>query len=478
MKIKTKITFSLGTILIVLGIILNISTRNILIDKMETTIKESLTQLMGSTTESIKYRVMINSSETDEDKFKNESNYLMKYLTLNNEYSIEIKDNNDNVLADNTNDLFKDDLNKINLKSRKGSAVIYIKYIDNSSFGLLSYPIYINNNKLGVVNITKEYNDLYSSNLDTINMITLIEIIIFLLIFFIAYIITTKITGPIVQLTEGVKKIEEGNYDFSITPKGNDEVSILSSEFINMKEKIKDQIQTINAEKDKVETLETHRKVFFDNVTHELKTPLTAITGYAEMLRDDMVSDEDFKKRALDRIYSESQRIHNLVLDLIEVSKGRSKTKEELIKININDLISEIINDMNIKANKYSLNILSHLEDGVILGQQNKIKQLFINLLDNAIKYSKDEFDITVTSKSKDNFYHIEIKNSSNIIPEEIFNSIFNPFVKTSDSKEESSSGLGLYISKEIVNEHKGELSIINGEIVTINVKLPLLLTS
>ena len=478
MKIKTKITLSLGTILVILGIILNISIRNILIDKMETTIKESLTQLMGSMTESIKYRIMLNSANTNESKFKNEANYLMKYLTLNNDCYLEIKDINNTILANNTDEMFKNDIYKLNSKTQNGSAIIYIKYINDSAFGILSYPVYVNNNQLGVINITKEYNDIYSSNLDTINMISLIEIVIFMSIFFIAYIITTKIIGPIVQLTDGVKKIEEGNYEFSITPKGNDEVSILSREFINMKEKIKDQLQTINAEKDKVETLEKHRKEFFDNVTHELKTPLTAITGYAEMLKEDMVPDEDFKRRALDRIYSESERIHNLVLDLIDVSKGQSQTKEEITAIDIKNLLTEIIKDMNIKAKKYSLSIIGTLEDGVVEGQENKIKQLFINLLDNAIKYSTTTLDITVISYVSNSFYCIEIKNSSSIIPEDIFNSIFNPFVKTNTSQEKSSSGLGLYIANEIINDHKGKIFIANGEIVTINVKLPLLLTS
>ncbi|MGL4109381.1 sensor histidine kinase [Clostridium sp. LP20] len=478
MKIKTKIILSLGTILVVLGIILNISIRNILIDKMETTIKESLTQLMGSMTESIKYRILLNSADTDKAKFKIESNYLMKYLTLNNDCFLEIKDINNNILANNTDEIFKNDIDKLNSRTQNGSAIIYIKYINDSAFGILSYPIYVNNNQLGVINTTKEYNDIYSSNLDTINMITVIEVVIFMSIFFIAYIITTKIIGPIVQLTDGVKKIEEGNYEFSITPKGNDEVSILSREFINMKEKIKGQLETINSEKDKVETLEKHRKEFFDNVTHELKTPLTAITGYAEMLKDDMVPDEEFKRRALDRIYSESERIHNLVLDLIDVSKGQSQTNEEIITINIKNILTEIIKDMNIKANKYSLSIIGTLEDGVIKGQENKLKQLFINLLDNAIKYSSDTLDITVVSYISTNYYCIEIKNSSNIIPEDIFNSIFNPFVKTNNSKEKSSSGLGLYIANEIINDHNGEIYIDNGEIVTIMVKLPLLLTS
>ena len=188
-----------------------------------------------------------------------------------------------------------------------------------------------------------------------------------------------------------------------------------------------------------------------------------------------MVDDEAFEKRAIERIYTESDRAHKLVLDLISVSKGQTQINEAMTNINMKPLITEIIEDMNLKAKKYSLHINSNIQDGHILGQQNKIKQLFINIIDNAIKYSYNSNIITINCSCKEGLYVTEIKNKSKIIPENIYNKIFDPFVKTNSSTEKYSSGLGLYISKEIVMDHGGSISIDNGEVVTVNINLKLL---
>ncbi|WP_143317002.1 HAMP domain-containing sensor histidine kinase [Clostridium sp. HBUAS56017] len=475
MKIKTKITIGIGTILLTSGIVFNLTFRNILNERMENTIKESVSQIMNSTMESVKYRNSLSSTEPNEDKLKNGADYLVSYISLNNSCNIQIRDNSNKILASNTAVEFGTEIDKNSTKALNGSAVILIKYSNSSVYGILSYPIYIDDIQLGTLTIEKEYNDIYLSNLSTINLITVSEVVIFLCIFFTALLITSTVTHPIIALTEGVKKIEEGDYNFSIKSKHNDEVGILSKEFINMKDKIKEQIQTIKEEQLKVETLEKHREEFFNNVTHELKTPLTAITGYSEMLKDDIVIDPDFKKRAVERIYVESDRAHKLVLDLITVSKGQTQISEAISEIHMKPLISEIIEDMSLKANKYSLNINYTIEDGIVLGQQNKLKQLFINIIDNAIKYSFNSNIISVNCYCKENFYFAEISNSSMGIPENVYNKIFDPFIKTNSSPDNYSSGLGLYISKQIVTSHGGNIYIINGEIVTVKIEFTLL---
>jgi signal transduction histidine kinase len=471
MKIRTKITIGIGTILLTSGIIFNLIFRNILNDRMENTVKESITQIMNSSTESVKYRSSLGISESNEDKLKNGANYLMKYISLNNSCNIQIRDNLGKTLASNTTPEFENEINKINNQSQNGSAVIQIKYANSCVYGILSYPIYIDDTKLGTLIIEKEYNDIYLNNSKTLNLITVSEIFIFLSIFFTAFLITSTVIRPIIELTEGVKKIEEGDYNFSIKAKNNDEVGILSKEFITMKDKIKAQIQTIKEEELKVETLEKHREEFFNNVTHELKTPLTAIIGYSEMLKDEIVTDSEFKKRAIERIYAESDRAHKLVLDLITVSKGQTQIHESVNEINMKPLITEIIEDMNLKASKYSLNIKANIEDAVILGQPNKLKQLFINIIDNAIKYSHNGNTISINCYCDSSFYFSEISNSSNKIPENIYNKIFDPFIKNVSSPDNYSSGLGLYISKKIVNDHGGSISITNGKIVTVKIK-------
>jgi len=283
----------------------------------------------------------------------------------------------------------------------------------------------------------------------------------------------SKLITPIYVLTKDIKKVSEGNYTNTITIKGNDEISILSKEFVKMKMKIKDQIDTITKEKEKVMKLEKIRTQFFNNVTHELKTPLTGISCYAQILLDEFDSEDEFKNRAINRIYMESERLHNLVLDLIDISKGMSITEAESEEINMKKLLNEICDDMEIKACKHSLKLYRYIDNGYITGISNRVRQVLINIIDNAIKYSHINEDINITTSNKDGFYTIEVSNKGDMIPTEIHENIFEPFVRCKNSRELHSNGLGLYICNEIIKKHNGVITINNGEIITVIIKIP-----
>ncbi|MEG2411412.1 MAG: HAMP domain-containing sensor histidine kinase [Clostridium sp.] len=429
---------------------------------------------MYSTRESIKYRLLATDLEYEEDRLSKDSNYLEKYISSNFQCLMEIRNNDGSIIIGNTTESFNDILISGSKTAESGSAVVNLKYENNTVYGVLSYPIFINGDKLGILSIVKDYKEIYSDNGNTLLFITIIEVGVFVLIFILSFLIISRVTKPIIKLTEGVKKVGDGDYNFSIKLDGNDEVSILSREFINMKEKIREQIETIRGEKEKVEVLEKARKVFFDNVTHEIKTPLTAISGYAEMLKDEMIQDEAFNKRAIERIYLESERLHSLILNLIRISKGLSYTNEEIREVQVGNLLIEICEDMSIKASKYSLQIISNISDGVIIGQSNRIRELFINLIDNGIKYSKPNFNIYVRGKILKGKYELEIESESGIIPTEIYNHIFEPFVKSNKYSEIESRGLGLYLCNEIVKDHYGSIDIENGEKIIVKVKIPI----
>ncbi|MEG2288844.1 MAG: HAMP domain-containing sensor histidine kinase [Clostridium sp.] len=474
MKIRFKFILGISSILMISGLILNLSIRYILILRMETSINNSLKQIMYSTRESIKYRLLATDLEYEEDRLSKDSNYLEKYISSNFQCLMEIRNNDGSIIIGNTTESFNDILISGSKTAESGSAVVNLKYENNTVYGVLSYPIFINGDKLGILSIVKDYKEIYSDNGNTLLFITIIEVGVFVLIFILSFLIISRVTKPIIKLTEGVKKVGDGDYNFSIKLDGNDEVSILSREFINMKEKIREQIETIRGEKEKVEVLEKARKVFFDNVTHEIKTPLTAISGYAEMLKDEMIQDEAFNKRAIERIYLESERLHSLILNLIRISKGLSYTNEEIREVQVGNLLIEICEDMSIKASKYSLQIISNISDGVIIGQSNRIRELFINLIDNGIKYSKPNFNIYVRGKILKGKYELEIESESGIIPTEIYNHIFEPFVKSNKYSEIESRGLGLYLCNEIVKDHYGSIDIENGEKIIVKVKIPI----
>ncbi|WP_291570190.1 sensor histidine kinase [Clostridium sp. UBA4548] len=472
MKIRNKFIIGLVFILIISVVVMNVAITNILNKNMESSINNSLKQVMSSTHEYIKYKLLTSSSRDKEEALVEEGSYIVKYISLNYQCSLDIKNMKDEFVVGNFNEEFKKVVGPSNEMAMEGKAIVNLKYKDSGINAILTYPLYINDNYIGIINIVKNYDLEYKTYKSTMNFINIIEGGIFAVIFIFLFLMTTKITKPIAKLTDAIKKFGDGNYAISINDQGKDEVAILAREFISMRDKIKEQIETIENEKDKVYKLEKGRREFFNSVTHELKTPLTAISGYAELLLTGMVEDKDFDKRGIERIYSESERLHNLVLELIEVSKGLYVVEEEVKEVNIKKLIMQSCNDMNIKASKYSLKLVQNLSEGSIKAQEDRIRQVMINVLDNAIKYTNGGKEIYVNSYVLGNKYFIEIINSSNPIPEETFNNIFEPFVKFSGVDNKDSRGLGLYLCNEIIKEHGGEIVIENGALVKVTIML------
>ncbi|KGM96934.1 histidine kinase [Clostridium novyi A str. 4552] len=472
MKIRDKFIGGLIFILIISVLVMNISIKNVLNSDMEKGINNSLKQVMNSTNEYIKYKLLTNSSKDKKDALIEEGNYIVKYISLNYQCKCSLTDMNSKLISQNVDEKFQNMISSSNKIAIQGKAISDLKYENKGVNAVLTYPIYADYEYIGVISIVKNFNSQYNTYKKTINIINIIEIGIFLTIFIFLLLMTDKVTKPITKLTSAVKELGNGDYDISINEHGKDEVAILTREFMYMRDKIKEQIQTIEAEKDKVYKLEKGRREFFNSVTHELKTPLTAISGYAELLLTGMVQDEEFNKRAIERIYSESERLHKLVLELIDVSKGINVVEDEFKEIDMKKLITQSCSDMNIKANKYSLKIVQNISHGIVKGQENKLRQVMINIIDNAIKYSENGNKIFVNSYIEDNSYIIEIVNRSNPIPKNIFDNIFEPFVKHSNNNSKDSRGLGLYLCKEIVKEHGGKIFMDNGQEVRIKIYL------
>jgi signal transduction histidine kinase len=473
MKMRFKFTLGLAMILIALGVILNLLLRQVLISNMEGSVNNALQETMNSTREYVRYRLAINRSGANSEGLSEEANYIAKYISLNYKCDIYISDMKGNKLQSDGNNASNEIIEKYAKAAIGGKAIVNLKYEKDILKGILSYPLYINDGYLGVLAINKDYTEAYLDYKHLIDLITTIEGAVFLAIFILAFFMINKITKPIIKLTNAVKNVGTDKDEINIKVKSKDEVGVLSKEFINMKTRIIENIQTITNEKEKVEKLERSRREFFNSVTHELKTPLTAISGYAELLLEDMVKEKEFNKRAVERIYSESERLHELVLKLIGVSKGISFIEEEKKIINMGELLSQICEDMNIKAKKYSLQIVRNIKAGYILGQSNRIRELMINVIDNSIKYSEDCEIINVESYIEGNYYYIKVINKGEPIPEEIYNNIFEPFIKNDKVNDEQSRGLGLYICSEIVNDHQGEITIENGKIIKTIVKIP-----
>ncbi|MCL2837685.1 MAG: ATP-binding protein [Oscillospiraceae bacterium] len=208
--------------------------------------------------------------------------------------------------------------------------------------------------------------------------------------------------------------------------------------------------------------LEKLRKEFSANVSHELKTPLTTIYGYTDMMLNDMVKEED-KPDFIRKIRNESARMLELVEDIIRLSKwDENAVQEESEEFDLYTLGSEVIDLLTQKANEKNVSL--SIVGGVTAINANKrmIHEVLYNLIDNAIKYNKPNGSVRVSLSTQKNKTVIKITDTGIGIPQKYQNRVFERFfrIDKSRSKQTGGTGLGLSIVKHIVQHHKGDISI------------------
>ncbi|MFM1652138.1 ATP-binding protein [Brevibacillus sp. B_LB10_24] len=344
----------------------------------------------------------------------------------------------------------------------KGEVSYTTNFTGNQVIVSLSYPI--KEPGIGIVRYYKDYTELFAYNQRFERMISLFAAAIFAVIFVTSYIFSKQITKPIMKLTEASEEVAEGNFNVDVDIASTDEIGHLSSRFKMMVRKIREQIDIIKQDKDKLEEVQKQNKLFFDNVTHELKTPLTTITGYAQAIEDLGIKDDEFTRKGLACIINESNRLNNMVIELIELSKASSeKFSYEFADVDMSELIKETCEEMTIKGKKYNIAIEAHVRDSLHLqGDKDRLKEVLINLIDNSIKYGNVNSTVHVHAFRQQNDMIIKVRDHGTGIPQELLEKVFDPFYRVSSkaSRESGSSGLGLAIVKEIVGRHKGRIEI------------------
>lgn len=342
-----------------------------------------------------------------------------------------------------------------------------------------SYPVVIAGNKVGILRIIRNYSSLFQQGRDVTNFVFYITIIIFAVVFLFTFLLTRNLTVPLTKLARYTNEIAKGNLNVNISSKRKDEIGDVYSNFRIMVERISRQIKTIEKDRDDLKLLDNHRRHFYDNVTHELKTPLTTIAGYAQMIRENGFCDREFFEKGTGHIIDESKRLNTMVLDLLELSKQSSDIEEEFEKIDIGRLLQGTCEGMSFKAERYGNSIVCESKENIFInGDANKIKQVLINIIDNAIKYGFSNTKIITEAHADKDFVILNVKNRGCGIAEEDIKSVFIPFYRIDKqrSREMGSCGLGLSISKAIVEKHGGEINIKSklNEETTVSIKLPI----
>ena len=222
------------------------------------------------------------------------------------------------------------------------------------------------------------------------------------------------------------------------------------------------------------------RKDFIASVSHELKTPIGIIEGYAEGIKDGVVKGED-RDEYLQIIIDESQKMGKLVSNMLQLSKLESGAVTPQFEIfNINRLAKKIIHTFSLECleKNLSLEFIPKNEYSYIKGDVLQLNQVLTNLMSNAIKYTPENSEIKLSIESTDdNFVIIKLLNTNAFIPENEYDNLFNKFYRLdkSGNREKNSAGLGLSIVKNILDLHKFEYNLRSVEEgVLFTIKAPL----
>jgi two-component system phosphate regulon sensor histidine kinase PhoR len=229
----------------------------------------------------------------------------------------------------------------------------------------------------------------------------------------------------------------------------------------------------------KVEHLENVRQEFLSNISHELRTPLTSILAFVETLEDGAINDKENNRRFLGVIRKNAERMHRLIDDISELSSIESGgVKVELINRNLSTVIEEIFTNLSAKAKERNIELINEVsEDAVVYADAIRLEQMLTNLIDNAIKFNRQDGFVIVGHTRSDSKDSISVSDTGEGISNEHLPRIFERFYRTdrARSREIGGTGLGLAIVKHLARLHDGEVSAASqlGKGTTFTIELP-----
>lgn len=287
------------------------------------------------------------------------------------------------------------------------------------------------------------------------------------------YFITKRISEPIMQITKLSEKMAQMNFDVKYTGKSTNEIALLGKN-INLLsdalEKNISELKTANNELkndiEKKEKIDEKRKEFISNVSHELKTPIALIQGYAEGLEENINEEDGSREYYCDVIIDEAKKLNSIVghlLTLNQLEEGNSITTFERFDIGI--LIKNTIQSMEILLEQKKIRATVELDKPIFVwADEFKIEEVVQNYLSNAINHCKGEMEINISAEEKDTFVRISVFNTGEQIPEESFPYIWDKFYKVDKARtrEYGGSGVGLSIVKAIMESMNRKFGVKN----------------
>ncbi len=293
-SVRYKMLISFSFVFFIGIIVLIYSTEKIINNNNEYIIEKEMKQVRKDIDIYLKQYFILNDIQPNKSVFKVEGKDITEELSYKIGDEVTLYSQSGEILWDSYADKGNKDSHEDLKLALKGKTSYSINKRNSKTFVSLSCPITLDNNNIGILRYTRDYTRLYKGSDHIINTIKIIAITLFLFIVLLSSILAKHITRPIIKLQEASRKVEDGDFEVKIRPSSKDEIGELAKSFKSMVDTIKEQIVTIKKDRDTLKELEMSRKIFFDNVTHELKTPITTILGYSQIIEENGFTDEEF----------------------------------------------------------------------------------------------------------------------------------------------------------------------------------------
>lgn len=273
------------------------------------------------------------------------------------------------------------------------------------------------------------------------------------------------------KIASAVQNIADGDLTTQIEVEGDDEFSMMAASLNRMGEEIRELME-------KERESERTKNELITNVAHDLRTPLTSIIGYLELLSKGIPLGPEMQQKYIEIVYTKAKRLEKLIEDLFGFTKV-GKISMNVGKVDIVKLLGQLLEEFypSFVEKELTYELVSNVPAQVITADGNLLARLFDNLINNAIKYGAEGKKILVNIVAEEEIVTVAVTNYGYVIPPDELPLIFNKFYRVEQSRSTSTggTGLGLAIAKNIVDMHGGTISVasdLNGTVFTVKLKV------
>ena len=395
-------------------------------------------------------RYRSSEAELDDTQITQIAREFSYLFTLDNLY-IQLNKGGERVFSNFTRDLPANLYENVNQLS-EGDARVLIRRDDDSRVYLyITSPVTIQSSNYFFTTI-KDITNIYDVKNDQLRFFSVLGPIVSVVVAFIMLILSKLLTSRINRLRKSTMKVANGEYN-AIEIKSKDEIGELTADFNTMTEAVKQKVE-------KLEDIASERKVFIDNMTHEMKTPLTSIIGFSDLLRSARLDDETVHDYA-ESIYKEGKYLKSISSKLMDLILLRQKP--EMTEIDVPRLVEEIDESVRSIASSRQVAFSAASVEAKLVCDRELIKSLLYNLIDNAVKASQPGTCVTLNAYfTQDGVMEFSVADQGSGIPKEELDKIFEPFyrVDKARSRKYGGAGLGLALCMEIAHAHAATLEI------------------